>query len=229
MGDLFGGNFNSADFYGSGLGDDPNVDPVTGLTLQAPYVPTGFTDPVTGLQITSPYVPPSTGIESRPATPSAPSVVGASVTNFLKWGNVPAPAADDSFDINAWGAALTKDFNTAVAHDTARNAAAPTPVNRGGTSNVTGGARGPSGPSGQQSSNFSQDVNSVMASITSLFAPIIAAKQQRAVARGAQARRPSPANSRGNAAGGSGDLTKYALIGGGALLLFGLVFVATKD
>lgn len=82
-----------------------------------------------------------------------------------------------------------------------------------------------SGGSGQPST-FAQDVNSVVTGITSLFAPFVAARQQRAAGRQAQGQR----NPRGGAGGKSGDdTTTYLYIGGGALLLAGLVYMVAKD
>ncbi len=253
--DLFGGNFNSGDFYG--MGADPAEDFAIKYGFhQAVYEPDG-----SAVQAAADDYQKLTGntiaIDPKTGNPA----IGPDGLWIIKESK-PSGTIFDSFS------ALSKGFKSVAASMSASApeistkpqedyfqsfidtvVPTPTPVSPVGVVNTqspvrvspvapTSGAivrtvglpasRGSVVPRSQTSSSFSQDLNAVFASITSVFTPLVAAKQQRTQAA-AQRRGRVPAASSSIRSGGSDNTTTYLMIGGGALLLFGLIFVATKE
>ncbi len=200
MSDLFGGNFNSGDFYGMGAEDAPWYD----VSQYASKLP-NFSSWANAV-----ISPSSPGVPATPAAVSTPDFDEKAVTeSFLK--SMQEKSPDDAalratimqpgFAVRLPNAISERDGPTSVGTRTA---------NRPGSSG-----------------DFSQGAQSVATAITSILSPLIAARQQR-VQTAAQRRQRVPANNA--SVRGSGDNTNtYLLIGGGALLLFGIIFVATKD
>lgn len=290
MGDLFGGQFNSEDFYGlDGFGDDPVDSPVVSLGPVAPDA--GSAGSVSWLQnlLTAGSAPildqkfsvgiPDIGQSSPVYGPPVAPVYGPPEASFEQWLNTISSTVDTALDLPLPGAKI-EDYRSVpppnygmkaptVAPIVARQAASASVPDK--IANVVSSAysdignafanifsSGPapaaqsgspasapkSGPvavarnqrsaaqSGRQQTSFTQDLNSVVGTITgavaSIFGPAMARKQQVTQTQRAGAR--GDTGGKGPAGGAGKDDTKtYLYIGGGALLLAGLVYMVSKD
>lgn len=166
MGDLFGGNFNSGDFYGMGAEDAPWYD----ISQYAAKLPDFSSWANTAINPVA---------KLDPAAVKAPVVDVGFDTN--------AWAAQLSKDFEK---AQARDEARNAASPVQQSIDLPVIVNRNAGPTVTKTGT----PSSSSSGNFSQNVASVATAITSFLAPIVAARQQRSQTA-AQRRQRAPGGS----------------------------------